>query len=170
MAQGVLPDSISSDLHVFSGNTPGTPFLTWVMSKFLKMRFSLDDVVTMATANPARAINRLSKLGTLQTVAPGDVTMLEMVEGPVELVDTRNNKRTAKVYVKPVQTVASGIALGRPYSAPFSVRCAGLRVGPAPRLGRRQPCRARRERRVGAYRVAWMSRSLSGWTGRAFMG
>ena len=122
IAQGALPDSISSDMHVFSGNSPGMPFLTWVMSKFLNMGFSLDDVVTMATVNPARAINRLPKLGTLQVGAPGDVTMLEIVEGPVEFVDTRNNKRTGKVYVKPVQTVAAGIAFGRPYSAPFSVR------------------------------------------------
>ena len=36
----------------------------------------------MATVNPARAINRLPKLGTLQVGAPGDVTMLEVVEGP----------------------------------------------------------------------------------------
>jgi hypothetical protein len=66
-------------------------------------------------------INRLPKLGTLQVGAPGDVTMLEVVEGPVEFVDTRNNKRTGKVYLKPVQTVAAGIAFGSPYSAPFSV-------------------------------------------------
>jgi dihydroorotase len=122
IAQGALPDSISSDMHVFSGNTPGMPFLTWVMSKFLNMGFSIDEVVTMATANPARAINRLPKLGTLQVGAPGDVTMLEVVEGPVEFVDTRNNKRTGKMYLKPVQTVAAGIAFGRPYSAPFGVR------------------------------------------------
>jgi len=122
IAQGALPDSISSDMHVFSGNTPGMPFLTWVMSKFLNMGFSLDEVVAMATANPARAINRLPKLGTLQVGAPGDVTILEVVEGPVEFVDTRNNKRAGKVYIKPVQTVAGGIAYGRPFSAPFSVR------------------------------------------------
>jgi dihydroorotase len=122
IAQGVLPDSISSDMHVFSGNTPGMPFLTWVMSKFLNMGFSLDEVVTLATANPARVINRLPKHGTLQVGAPGDVTMLELVEGPVAFVDTRNNKRTGNVYIKPVQTVVAGIAFGTPYSAPFSVR------------------------------------------------
>jgi len=44
------------------------------------------------------------------------------VEGPVEFVDTRNNKRQGRVYLKPVQTVTAGIAFGRPYSAPFSVR------------------------------------------------
>ena len=122
IAQGALPDSISSDMHVYSGNSPGMPFLTWVMSKFLNMGFSLDEVVTMATANPARAINRLPKLGTLQVGAPGDVTLLDVVEGPVEFVDTRNNKRSGKVYLKPAQTVAAGIPFGRPFSAPFSVR------------------------------------------------
>ena len=122
IAQGALPDSISSDMHVYSGNSPGMPFLTWVMSKFLNMGFSLDEVVTMATANPARAINRLPKLGTLQVGAPGDVTLLDVVEGPVEFVDTRNNKRSGKVTIKPAQTIAAGIPFGRPFSAPFSVR------------------------------------------------
>src|SRR5215470_9144268 len=32
---GCAPDTISSDIHVFSGNSPGMPYLTWVMSKFL---------------------------------------------------------------------------------------------------------------------------------------
>jgi len=121
IAQGVPPDTISSDMHVFSGNTPGMPFLTWVMSKFLNMGFTLDQVIAMATINPARAIDRLPKLGTLQVGAPGDVTILEMVEGPVEFVDTRGNKRAGKVYIKPVQTVNGGIVFGRPYSSPFSV-------------------------------------------------
>src|SRR5438477_236924 len=120
IAQGVLPDTISSDMHVFSGNTPGMPFLTWVMSKFLNMGFTLEQVVAMATINSARAIDRLPKLGTLQVGAPGDATLLEVVEGPVEFVDTRNNKRTGKAFIRPVQTVAAGIAFGRPYSAPFS--------------------------------------------------
>jgi len=122
MAQGVMPDTISSDMHVFSGNSPGMPFLTWVMSKFLNMGFTLEQVVAMATINSARAIDRLPKLGTLQIGAPGDATLLEVVEGPVEFVDTRNNKRSGKVFIRPAQTVAAGIVFGRPYSAPFSVR------------------------------------------------
>jgi dihydroorotase len=122
IAQGAPPDTISSDMHVFSGNTPGMPFLTWVMSKFLNMGFTLEQVVAMATVNSARAIDKLPKLGTLQTGAPADVTILDVVEGPVEFVDTRNNKRTGKVHVKPVQAVTGGIAFGRPFSSPFSVR------------------------------------------------
>jgi dihydroorotase len=122
IAQGAGPDTISSDMHVFSGNTPGMPFLTWVMSKFLAMGFTLEQVISMATVNPARVIDRVPKLGTLQVGAPGDVTVIEQVEGPVEFVDTRNNKRAGKVFLRPVQTVNSGIVFGRPFSAPFSVR------------------------------------------------
>ena len=122
IAQGAMPDTISSDMHVFSGNSPGMPFLTNVMSKFLGMGFALEDVIRMATVAPANCIGKMAKLGTLQVGAPGDVTILDVIEGPVEFVDTRNNKRTGKMLLKPVQTVNGGIVFGRPYSAPFSVR------------------------------------------------
>src|SRR5712691_1634808 len=122
IAQGCPPDTISSDIHVFSGNTPGMPYLTWVMSKFLGLGFTLDQVVAMATVNPAKIINRMPKLGTLQVGAPGDVAIMELVEGPVSFVDTRNNKRDGKAYLKPVQTVTAGVPFGRPYNSPFSVR------------------------------------------------
>jgi dihydroorotase len=86
------------------------------------MGFTLEQVVAMATVNAAGAIDRIPNLGTLKVGAPGDVTVIEVVEGPVEFVDTRNNKRSGKAYIKPVQTVAGGLAFGRPYAAPFSVR------------------------------------------------
>jgi dihydroorotase len=119
---GATPDTISSDIHVFSGNTPGLPYLTRVMSKFLNMGFTLEQVVAMATINPARIINRLPKLGTLAVGAPGDVSVLELVEGPVEFVDTRNNKRQGKVQLQPANVVLGGVPFGRPYQIPFAVR------------------------------------------------
>jgi dihydroorotase len=122
IAQGCPPDTISSDIHVFSGNTPGMPYLTWVMSKFMGLGFTLEQVVAMATVNPAKVINRMPKLGTLQVGAPGDVAIMELVEGEVSFVDTRNNRRTGRAYLKPVQTVTAGIPFGRPYNAPFAVR------------------------------------------------
>ena len=119
---GCTPDTISSDIHVFSGNSPGVPFLPNVMSKFMAMGFPLEQVVAMATIAPAKIINRAPKIGTLQTGAPGDVAIMELVEGPVTFVDTRNNKREGKAHLKPVQTVINGVPFGRPYQAPFAVR------------------------------------------------
>jgi len=70
MAAGAGPDTISSDIHVFSGNSPGMPYLTWVMSKFLNMGLTLEQVVAMATANPAKVIGRGTKTGTLPAPLP----------------------------------------------------------------------------------------------------
>jgi dihydroorotase len=119
---GCPPDTISSDIHVFSGNSPGIPFLPNVMSKFMALGYSLEQVVTMTTTTPAKIINRAPKIGTLQIGAPGDVAIMELVEGPVSFVDTRNNKRGGKAYLKPVQTVINGVPFGRPYQSPFAVR------------------------------------------------
>jgi dihydroorotase len=119
---GCAPDTISSDIHVFSGNTPGMPFLPNVMSKFLAMGFPLEQVVAMTTIAPAKIINRAPKIGTLQVGAPGDVTIMDLVEGPVTFVDTRNNERNGKLLLKPVQTVINGVPFGRPYQSPFAVR------------------------------------------------
>jgi dihydroorotase len=120
--QGCTPDTISSDVHVFSANTPGMPYLPWVMSKFLAMGFTLEQVVTMATSAPAKIINRGPKLGTLQVGAPGDVAIMELIEGDVSFVDTRNNTRAGRATLKPVQTVTAGVPFGRPYNSPFAVR------------------------------------------------
>ncbi len=120
--QGCPPDTISSDIHVFSGNSPSMPYLPWVMSKFLTLGYTLEQVVTMATINPARIINRAPKVGTLQIGAPGDIAIMELVEGPVSFLDTRNNKRDGGAFLKPVQTVINGVPFGRPYQSPFAVR------------------------------------------------
>ncbi|MCA1381027.1 amidohydrolase/deacetylase family metallohydrolase [Bradyrhizobium sp. BRP23] len=119
---GCAPDTISSDIHVFSGNSPGIPFLPNVMSKFMLLGFTLEQVVAMATTAPAKIISRAPKIGTLQVGAPADVAIMELVEGPVSFVDTRNNRREGKAHLKPIQTVINGVPFGRPYQAPFSVR------------------------------------------------
>lgn len=120
--QGCPPDTISSDIHVFSANSPGEPYLNNVMGKFVSLGFSLDDVVTMATARPAQVIDRLPGMGTLQLGAPADATLVDVVTGPVEWVDTRNNKLAGNLRIRPVSTVIAGVVSGRPYQAPFAVR------------------------------------------------
>jgi dihydroorotase len=87
------------------------------MSKFLTLGYSLEQVVTMATSALGAP-----KIGTLQIAAPCDVAIMEVVEGPVSFVDTRNNQRDGKAYLKPIQTVINGAPFGRPYQSPFAVR------------------------------------------------
>jgi dihydroorotase len=120
IVQGLTPDTISSDIHAVSGNTPGRPYLPWVMSKFLNLGFTLEEVIAMSTSAPARVIGRVEKLGTLQADAPADVSIFELIEKPVEFVDTRGNRRTGQRWLEPVQAIRAGRPFGRPYPMPFS--------------------------------------------------
>ena len=121
LQQGGQPDTISSDLHGVSINTPGYPVLPNVMSKFLNLGLPLEDVVARVTWEPAKIINRVPGLGTLQVGAPADISIFDLVDGPVEFVDTRNNKRTGSKKLVPWLTVKGGRPWGRPpLPIPFS--------------------------------------------------
>src|SRR6266850_1096910 len=114
MQQGMAPDTISSDIHSVSINTPGYPTLAWVMSKLLALGMPLEEVVARATWEPAKIIGRVPGLGTLQVGAPADVAIMELIDGPVEFVDTRNNKRSGTKKLVPVLTIRAGRPFGRP--------------------------------------------------------
>ena len=136
--QGLTPDTLGSDIHAVSANTPGMPFMPWLMSKFLNMGFSLEEVIRLSTVNPAQVIDRVDKLGTLQLGAPGDVSILELVEEPVTFVDTKKNERKGERYLKPVTAVVAGVPFRR--GKPFPAVCPSLaakRRNPAATVGRR---------------------------------
>jgi dihydroorotase len=114
MQQGFGPDTISSDIHGVSINTPGYPTLPWVMSKFLGLGMPLEEVVARATSEPGRIIGKVPGLGTLAVGAPADLAIFDLVDGPVEFVDTRNNKRAGTRKLVPVLTVKGGRPYGRP--------------------------------------------------------
>jgi dihydroorotase len=46
--------------------------------------------------------------------APADVAIFDYVDGPVEFVDTRSNKRSGTKKLVPVLTVRAGRPFGRP--------------------------------------------------------
>ena len=118
--QGLIPDTISSDIHAYSGNSPSVPYLPNVMSKFLTLGFSLNQVIAMTTNRPGVIINRDPLLGTLKINAAADISIFDLVEKPVEWLDTRGNKRPGMYSLVPVQTIRAGRPFGRPYVSPFS--------------------------------------------------
>jgi len=90
MRQGFPPDSISTDLHVESMNA-GMKDMLNVMSKFLNMGMSLDDVIARSTWNPAREIHH-EELGHLSVGAPADIAVLRLVEGDFGFVDSARRR------------------------------------------------------------------------------
>ena len=87
----------------------------------------------MATAAPARVIDRIPKHGTLQVRAPADLSILELVEGPVSFVDTRNNQREGKLHLRPSGTVVAAPAVN-PVAAPTVAQTAAPEAAPSPAL------------------------------------
>jgi len=85
MKQGFAPDSISTDLHIGSMNA-GMKDMINVMSKFLNLGMTLDDVILKSTWNPAREIRR-ETYGHLSVGAPADIAVLRLDKGDFGFVD-----------------------------------------------------------------------------------
>ena len=85
LEQGFPPDSISTDLHYSSMNS-GMKDMLNVMSKFLAMGMSVDDVIAKSTWNPAREIHH-EEVGQLSVGALADVAVLRLQAGKFGFVD-----------------------------------------------------------------------------------
>jgi dihydroorotase len=85
IAQGFIPNSISTDLHM--GNIRG-PVISMLdtMTKCIGMGISLPEVIYRSTVTPAKAIHR-PELGTLSIGAEADVAVLEYKRGEFSLQD-----------------------------------------------------------------------------------
>ena len=78
--QGLMPHCISTDLTV-PGRQNTVHSLVEMMTRFLGMGFSVEQVVAMCTINPARAIGEQDRLGSLTVGRQADVSVLELREG-----------------------------------------------------------------------------------------
>jgi dihydroorotase len=95
MQQDFLPDTISSDLNG-AGLTDQVFDFPNVLSKFLMLGMSLDQVIARGTINAAKSIPALKDLGTLRTGSTADITVLELMQGDFEFVDNVNTKRMGR--------------------------------------------------------------------------
>ncbi len=86
IAQGFVPDSISTDLHTESMNA-GMKDMLNVMSKLLNIGIDLNDLIAMVTWHPAREIKR-PDLGNLSPGMPADVAVLRLEQGRFGFVDS----------------------------------------------------------------------------------
>lgn len=104
--QGFVPNSISTDLHNDSMNA-GMKDMLNVMSKFLNLGISLQDVVQMSTSNPAHEIKH-DELGNLTVGSDADVAVLRLEEGRFGFVDTNGARLAGKQKLVCEMTVRDG--------------------------------------------------------------
>jgi dihydroorotase len=106
IADGFVPDSISTDVHIHSVNTTVGDMQT-TMSKVLNMGVSLPDVIKKSTINPAREIGH-PELGHLSVGACADVAVFDLRRGQFGFVDCGRAKLSGDRKLECLMTIRDG--------------------------------------------------------------
>jgi dihydroorotase len=104
--QGFLPKTISTDLHTGSMNTSMKSEVD-VMSKFLFMGMSLNDVIKASTWAPAQVIKH-EELGHLSVGAIADVAVLNLRQGNFGFYDKTGYRVEGKQKFECEMTIKDG--------------------------------------------------------------
>lgn len=91
IGEGLLPTTISTDLH---SPPPGRTVynLRGLMSKFLALGMTIEDVVASVTSRAAAAIGKSSELGSLAPGMAGDAVVMDFEEGHFTYVDSAGHE------------------------------------------------------------------------------
>jgi dihydroorotase len=106
LKQGFKPDVISTDLHTQSMNG-GMKDMANVMSKFLNLGMTVQEVVVRSTWNPANVIRR-PELGNLSVGADADVAVLNVRKGDFGFLDVRGAKLKGNQKLEAELTIRGG--------------------------------------------------------------
>jgi dihydroorotase len=104
--QGLLPNTISSDLHSLSMNS-GMKDMANLMSKFLNIGLSLQDVILCSTWNPANVIHH-PELGNLSVGAEADVAVFNLRKGNFGYMDTKRTRQKGTQKLEAELTIRAG--------------------------------------------------------------
>jgi len=110
MGEGIVPDVISSDLH---GRLSRPGFgvvgdLPTVLTKFLPMGLSFDQIIANCTVNAARAIGWQDRIGSLEVGRDADIAVLQILDDPVTLRDSVGGEKLHKQRIAAKWTVRAG--------------------------------------------------------------
>jgi len=103
---GFIADVISSDLHIGSMNS-GMKDMTNLLSKFIAMGLSVNDVILRATQNPATVIKR-PELGNLSIGSVADVAVFSLRKGDFGFLDVKGKKLNGTQKLEAELTIRAG--------------------------------------------------------------
>ncbi|MGL5483599.1 MAG: amidohydrolase family protein, partial [Aeromonas veronii] len=105
--QGILPRTISSDIYCKNRIKGPVYSLAHVMSKFLAIGMTLEQVLACVTHQAADAL-RLSGKGRLEVGADADLTLFEVTSGPTLFMDTEAQSRSGDQQLQPLAALVGG--------------------------------------------------------------
>ncbi|MFB3238578.1 amidohydrolase/deacetylase family metallohydrolase [Aeromonas salmonicida] len=105
--QGILPRTISSDIYCKNRIKGPVYSLAHVMSKFLAIGMTLEQVLSCVTHQAADAL-RLSGKGRLEVGADADLTLFKVASGPTRFMDTEAQSRSGNQQLQPLAALVGG--------------------------------------------------------------
>ena len=91
VSAGLIPSIISTDMVSIVRSAAQS--LTVVMSKFINLGLTVEQVIEMTTVNPARALGEEGRRGSLKPGMAADITVLELTKGDYCFVDGTGGER-----------------------------------------------------------------------------
>ncbi|HEX4279049.1 MAG TPA: amidohydrolase/deacetylase family metallohydrolase [Bryobacteraceae bacterium] len=104
---GFVPDTFSTDWGL-DGRAPQIIDFPNVMSKFLMLGMSIDQVIACSTSHAARVFPVFHDRGTLKPGAPADIAVLDLRQGTFDFLDNFGNTRSFTQRLFPAATILAG--------------------------------------------------------------
>jgi len=106
LRQGLLPDSFGSDLHRSSMNS-GMKNMLDIMSKYLNMGMTFEDIIFRATWNSALSVKR-EDLGQLSEGSDADIAVFRIRKGTFGFIDTGGTRLNGDRRIETELTIRGG--------------------------------------------------------------
>lgn len=120
--QGILPHTISSDIYCKNRIKGPVYSLAHVMSKFLVIGMTLEQVLACVTHQAADAL-RLTGKGRLEVGSDADLTLFELASGPTLFMDTEAQSRNGSQQLLPLAALVGGDLVLTHYGKSHHVFC-----------------------------------------------
>jgi len=104
---GLVPGTISSDLHYYNVNGPVFDLAT-TMSKFLHLGLTLDEVLARTTRTPADLLGLSTHLGAVREGMLADLAVFRLASGDFEFEDSMGERVHGRAKLEPVAVVKGG--------------------------------------------------------------
>lgn len=115
ISEGLPPTTLSTDLH-----TPPAGRIVYnlrgVMSQFLALGLSVDDVIASVTSRAAAAIGKSAELGSLAPGMAGDAVVLDLEDGQFTYIDGGRNEVKASRRFRTRHVIRAGRRLSAAYA------------------------------------------------------
>ncbi len=111
MEQGFLPDIISTDLTSMSFHKFFVHDMPRLLSKYIMMGMSLEDVLQRVTLMPAKQLNQVRELATLDSGTVADIAIFRLENDRVIFRDREGQERIGDQLLQPKMTIKDGTIL-----------------------------------------------------------